>query len=300
MLYTATGSTADGSWTYAIGGSGSSKPANASDPTSDGFGSFGINVNNGQSQPKNLNINLYNYNSTLYAGTSVDNLRFTTSGAELWKATGPATGLTWTKVTGNGFGDTNICQFESYTVFNNTLYLVASDAVYSNFIGEILPGSTGAKIYRIPIPPGCGNGVIDQGEQCETNADCIAVLGQGSTCSNCQCEAPTLIELAGFEARGAWGRVILSWSTASEKDNAGFNIYRAETENGAYEKINAAIIPARGSETAGASYRFVDWSAEKGKAYYYKLEDVDTTGIATQHGPVSATAKTLYMMVLGK
>jgi hypothetical protein len=202
-------------------------------------------------------------------------------------------------VTGNGFGDTNICQYEGFTLFNNTLYVVASDAVYSNFIGEILPGSTGAKIYRIPIQPGCGNGVIDQGEQCEENADC----GANQICSGCQCEdveQPTLIGLAGFDARGAWGRVILSWTTASEKDNAGFNIYRAKTENGEYVKINAALIPAKGSVTEGAAYRFVDWSAEKGQPYYYKLEDVDTSGIATQHGPASAAAKTLYMMMLGK
>jgi hypothetical protein len=65
-------------------------------------------------------------------------------------------------------------------------------------------------------------------------------------------------------------------------------------------KINGAIIPAKGNVAQGATYRFVDWSVEKGKTYYYKLEDVDIAGIATQHGPASATAKTLYMMMFGK
>ncbi len=94
--------------------------------------------------------------------------------------------------------------------------------------------------------------------------------------------------------------VVLNWTTASEIDNAGFNIYRSETENGEYVKINAALIPAQGIATEGASYKFVDWSVQRGKTYYYKLEDIDLSGIATQHGPASAAAKTLYMMMFGK
>jgi hypothetical protein len=113
-------------------------------------------------------------------------------------------------------------------------------------------------------------------------------------------EPPTLIELASFDAQGAWRRIILNWTTASEKDNAGFNIYRADSENGEYVKINAALIPSKGSVTEGASYRFADWSVAKKQTYFYKLEDVDTSGVATQHGPVSATAKTMYMMLFGK
>jgi hypothetical protein len=100
--------------------------------------------------------------------------------------------------------------------------------------------------------------------------------------------APTLIELASFDVQGAWGRAILSWETASETDNAGFNIYRAETADGEFVKINALIIPAKGSITEGASYRFIDRGIERGKTYYYKLEDVDIAGNVTLHGPVSA------------
>ena len=201
-------------------------------------------------------INLFTYNSALYAGTAVDNLRFTTSGAELWKATGPGNNLTWTKVTGNGFGDTNICQFEAFTVFNNTLYVVASDAVYSNFIGEILSGSTGAKIYRIQVP--------------------------------------TLIELTSFDAAAGWKRIVLSWKTESETDNAGFNIYRSESANGDYTKINGSLIPAKGSSTQGATYQFIDRDVEKGKTCYYKLEDIDLSGKATLNGPVSATPWAIF------
>jgi hypothetical protein len=99
---------------------------------------------------------------------------------------------------------------------------------------------------------------------------------------------PTLIELTSFEAQGAWARTILNWETAAERDNAGFNIYRSETADGEFVKINALIMPAKGSVTEGASYRFVDWGTERGKTYYYKLEDVDIAGNATLHGPAIA------------
>ena len=99
----------------------------------------------------------------------------------------------------------------------------------------------------------------------------------------------TVIELISFEADAGWKSVALQWSTASEIDNAGFNIYRAETEDGEYVKINKMLISAKGTPTQGASYRFVDRGLKNKKTYYYKLEDIDLSGNKTLHGPISAT-----------
>ncbi|MCX5905388.1 MAG: hypothetical protein NTV89_18395 [Proteobacteria bacterium] len=109
-------------------------------------------------------------------------------------------------------------------------------------------------------------------------------------------EQPTAIELASFTATPKKREIILEWETASEINNAGFNIYRSESENGAYTKINAALIPTKGSTTQGASYEFVDTAVKNRKTYYYKLEDIDLNGTATMHGPVSATPR----LILGK
>ncbi|MEI6126353.1 MAG: hypothetical protein WCQ99_07330 [Pseudomonadota bacterium] len=103
----------------------------------------------------------------------------------------------------------------------------------------------------------------------------------------------TLITLASFTATPKAGKVILKWSTASEIDNAGFNLYRSTSEDGDYIKINAALIPAVGSATQGASYDFIDDGLQNRKTYYYKLEDIDLNGTATMHGPVSATPRLL-------
>jgi hypothetical protein len=101
----------------------------------------------------------------------------------------------------------------------------------------------------------------------------------------------TVINLSSFTATPKIGRVILQWTTESEIDNAGFNIYRAESADGEYIKINDSLIPAQGSSTQGASYEFTDTDVKKRKTYYYKLEDIDLNGTSTMHGPVSATPR---------
>ena len=104
----------------------------------------------------------------------------------------------------------------------------------------------------------------------------------------------TLIELSSFTASADRGVVVLSWETGAEIDNAGFNLYRAESENGEYEIVNSTIISAEGSMYEGASYELTDNDVENRNTYYYKLEDIDTNGTTTTHGPVSATPLWMY------
>lgn len=108
---------------------------------------------------------------------------------------------------------------------------------------------------------------------------------------------PVLIELSSFTAMANSGKVILAWSTESEIDNAGFNLYRSEAEDGKYVKVNNSLIPADGSPTEGVSYKFVDEGVENRKTYYYMLEDIDLNSISTMHGPVSATPRFIYGII---
>jgi hypothetical protein len=107
-------------------------------------------------------------------------------------------------------------------------------------------------------------------------------------------QEPTLITLASFDAVPGNRSVTLRWSTESEVDNAGFNLYRSETENGVYVRMNGALIPAEGSSTQGATYEFVDTGLKNGVKYYYILEDIDIKGKAEKHGPESATPRLIY------
>jgi len=103
----------------------------------------------------------------------------------------------------------------------------------------------------------------------------------------------TLIKLLSFTTTLKAGVVILQWITISEIDNAGFNLYRAESEDGEYAKINGALIPSEGSPTQGATYQFIDEDVQNRRTYYYKLEDLDIYGKSTMHGPVSVMPRRL-------
>ena len=147
------------------------------------------------------------------------------------------------------------------------------------------------------------------------------------------------------------GHIVLTWTTLSEIDIAGFNLWRSEVkegeseaegnkakgdkaegdkaeagtytkaeagaytkgkeagagaytrinavpsvqvplltqeEAGTYTRINPYPIEATGGPTQKAEYSYIDDTARPGVTYSYKLEDIDTQGGGTFHGPVSA------------
>jgi hypothetical protein len=102
---------------------------------------------------------------------------------------------------------------------------------------------------------------------------------------NTTCENLTLIELSSFDLYPSNKKVLIRWSTESEVDNAGFNLYRSNSENGEYIKINDRLILATGSPVEGALYEFVDENVKNNKTYCYKLEDININGASTIHGP---------------
>ncbi len=105
---------------------------------------------------------------------------------------------------------------------------------------------------------------------------------------------PTLIELSNFDVTPANLKVIVQWSTESEIDNVGFNIYRSDSQDGDYVLVNDNLITAEGSPSEGASYEFIDLDVRNRNTYFYKIEDVDLNGVSTIHGPVSATPRLIY------
>jgi len=104
-------------------------------------------------------------------------------------------------------------------------------------------------------------------------------------------EPPVLITLADFYAIPRDKYIKLIWSTASEIENAGFNILKAESEKDEYVMINGSLIPAIGSPIQGENYEFIDIDVVNDKTYYYLLEDIDIYGLSTMHGPVSTALK---------
>jgi hypothetical protein len=106
-------------------------------------------------------------------------------------------------------------------------------------------------------------------------------------------EEPTLISLQSMDAVGGYGRATINWETASELQNAGFNLYRAPSADGPWEQVNGDLIPGQGNSQFGWSYSFAD--APGFGRYFYMLEDVETTGITTLHDPVEVSVSPAFL-----
>jgi hypothetical protein len=78
----------------------------------------------------------------------------------------------------------------------------------------------------------------------------------------------------------------LKWSTASEVDNFGFDIYRGLTENGDFERVTAEPIPGAGTTDEPQQYVWVDADIDPSKDYYYYIESISLGGIREVFSPV--------------
>lgn len=100
---------------------------------------------------------------------------------------------------------------------------------------------------------------------------------------------PTAVSLAALNVSVQGQAVEVSWDTASEIDNAGFNLYRSTSEDGPGTRLNANLIPAQApGSPAGFHYAYLDSAGlAPGATYWYTLEDISASGVATRHEPVS-------------
>jgi hypothetical protein len=100
-----------------------------------------------------------------------------------------------------------------------------------------------------------------------------------------------LVSLESFTAEVTPAGVRLRWKTTSELDNVGFRILRgpggiAKSEVVDLQLITPHLIPAQGTSLMGAQYEHFDALVPKAGVAQYYLEDIDTEGRTTRHGPV--------------
>ena len=105
--------------------------------------------------------------------------------------------------------------------------------------------------------------------------------------------APNDVGTPGFRAGGALpvelshfrpvrdkatGAVVITWSTQSELNNAGFFIKRSQQRDGEFKVINATMIPGAGTTSEKQFYTYTDTTAQPNVVYYYQIEDVSLDG----------------------
>ena len=108
------------------------------------------------------------------------------------------------------------------------------------------------------------------------------------------------VELSSFTlTRTDSGAVVVTWTTESEVDNAGFNLRRSLQRDSGYTLLNPALIAGAGTTGERQTYTFIDTSAKPGVEHYYQIEEVSFGGkpatLMTRRlrGPVSPAHRAL-------
>ncbi len=103
----------------------------------------------------------------------------------------------------------------------------------------------------------------------------------------------TLIKLISFTATNYSGLVQLRWKTGYEIDNLGFRLYREDA--GGLARITPSMVAGSAllarehvALTSGRTYTWQDFVGHFTTPLRYWLEDVDTKGKSTWHGPIMA------------
>ena len=108
------------------------------------------------------------------------------------------------------------------------------------------------------------------------------------------------VELSSFTvSRTDAGPVVVTWTTESEVDNAGFNLRRSLKRDSGFTLLNPVLIAGAGTTGERQTYTFTDTSAKPGIEYYYQIEEVSLGGrpetLRTRRlpGPVSPANRSL-------
>ena len=90
-----------------------------------------------------------------------------------------------------------------------------------------------------------------------------------------------------IEATGSpEGHVTVTWETASEASALGYKVWRSEEQNGKYTCLVNEPLKSEGQSSGGFLYTFIDRTAQKGKIYWYKIEEITVDGQSVFFGPV--------------
>ena len=87
-------------------------------------------------------------------------------------------------------------------------------------------------------------------------------------------ESPTPVELVGFTANQSDNQVRLTWSTASEINNKGFEINRSINGNNSV----IGFVEGKGSSSEINNYKFTDETELRPGIYSYRLKQIDYDG----------------------
>ncbi len=104
---------------------------------------------------------------------------------------------------------------------------------------------------------------------------------------------PQFAQISAFYGRiNSDATIDIFWIASYEDNCAGFHLYRSESPNNDFTRINDQLIVGQ------ENYSYQDKTADPGKTYFYKLEQVTVTGKKKFHGLISLTAPKPEKLIL--
>jgi hypothetical protein len=79
---------------------------------------------------------------------------------------------------------------------------------------------------------------------------------------------------------------VIRWSTASEVNNFGYDIFRGPAEEGPFERVNASPVTGHGTTDVPQKYEYRDTSIAADTAYWYYVESISMQGEREKFTPV--------------
>lgn len=99
-------------------------------------------------------------------------------------------------------------------------------------------------------------------------------------------EAPASADPTAGAEPGETYKNTVKWATASELDNFGYDVYRAESSEGPFVRVSASVIEGGGTTDEVRRYEFVDDTIDPHKTYYYYVESISMSGERERFTPV--------------
>lgn len=121
-------------------------------------------------------------------------------------------------------------------------------------------------------------------------------IGSPKIYFRCNFDWVTPVELSSFDAAASDNSVILRWSTASEKNNKGFEIQRKGTYG---DWMDIIFVEGKGTTAESNTYSYTDAKLQP-DIYLYRLKQIDFDGTASITGATEVTIENPAFYKLGQ
>lgn len=163
----------------------------------------------------------------------------------------------------------------------NIMWQQVSANQYSVYVDQ--PTTLSLPVERRPSSV-TGTSDYSYDESAQTLSLTVSALSAPATLSYSLEEITLPVELVQFTGRREQGRVLLSWHTATEHNNAGFAVLRRTDQEAAFRQI--AFVQGAGTTLSPSRYQYRDLTPPAATAYY-RLKQTDLDG-TTSYSPVIA------------